>query len=90
MQNKTLENTCRVCGYIFSEFKPWGDDGQTASFAHCPCCFIEFGFDDIRIEIIREKRKEWIENGYLWYEPNKRPTNWNPKKQLENIPEEFK
>ncbi len=82
--------TCRVCGYVFSDFQPWGSDGNTASFAHCPCCFTEFGFDDTRIEMIKEKRQQWINKGHVWYEPNKKPDGWDPQEQLKNISIKFK
>jgi hypothetical protein len=89
MLNEKQLRTCRVCGYLFTGFQPWGDDGETASFSYCPCCFTEFGFDDIRTELIREKRRQWIDKGYLWYEINKKPADWNPREQLKNIPKQF-
>lgn len=90
MLNEKKLSTCRVCGYVFSKFKPWGNDGETPSFAHCPCCFTEFGFDDTRIELIKEQREKWRNKGYLWYEPSKRPGGWRFKEQLKNIPQDFK
>ena len=36
---------CRVCGWK-QETAPWGGDGQTASFLICPCCGVEFGYED--------------------------------------------
>lgn len=89
MLNEKELRTCRVCGYVFTDFQPWGSDGETASFAHCPCCFTEFGFDDVKIEVIRERRRQWAAQGYLWYEPSKKPEDWNPHEQLKNIPQKF-
>lgn len=90
MVNNNQLNICRVCGYIFIDLKPWGEDGETASFAYCPCCFTEFGFDDVDIELIRKRRQEWIDKGGFWYEPGKKPKVWNLDSQLANIPKEFR
>ena len=90
MGNEKIFKICRVCGYEFQNFEPWGRDGRTPSFSHCPCCFTEFGFDDVKLEMIKSKRKMWIDGGSLWYEPEKRSENWNSVEQMKNIPDEYK
>ena len=40
------EHYCRVCGYRSDE-PPWGDDGRSPSFNHCPCCGVEWGYQDL-------------------------------------------
>jgi len=89
MSNNFFLQACRVCGYQFDNFYPWGENGKVPSFSYCPCCFTEFGFDDLNIEIIKKRRSEWISGGYLWYEPQKKPINWEPEVQLKNISSEF-
>lgn len=67
----------------------------------CPCCGIQFGaygdmlgFENDR-EFYQKWRQKWIEGGMLWEHQDKdsleeKPQNWDPKKQLENIPQEFR
>lgn len=46
-------------------------------------------------DIIRAYRQKWIHGGMKWWAKDeggpdeRRPENWNPKKQLENVPEDF-
>lgn len=89
MSNPLL-NSCRVCGYQFAGFFPWGKDEKSPSFSYCPCCFTEFGYDDVEIGMIKNKRTFWIEQGYKWYEQEKRPDGWDPVEQMKGIPEEYK
>ncbi len=77
--------SCRVCGYKFDAFRPWGKDATIPSFYYCPCCFVEFGFDDVNESIIQKQRRAWIMRGFDWYEPSKMPQNWSPVEQLKNI-----
>ena len=79
MRNK---NICPVCGYVDLDFSPYDNHGSP-SFEICPCCGVEFGYDDFSIshESLREK---WVCNGFKWFSKhNKPPQGWNPIKQLE-------
>lgn len=53
----------------------------------------DFG-DDAHKKIIKILRQNWIDEGMKWLIPetisSPMPQNWDPKKQLENVPEEFK
>lgn len=88
--NEPELRTCRVCGLISRDFYPWGQDGTAPSFDICECCFTEFGYDDLHITIIRERREDWIEKGCKWHDPTKKPENWSADEQLKNVPEVFK
>ncbi len=75
---------CRVCGYLL-DFPPWGDDGHTASFEICPCCGVEFGYEDSTKDSAKKYRQAWISKGASWFEPQKQPSNWNLDQQLDAI-----
>lgn len=65
----------------------------------CPCCYIEFGCDDWnkdeRPQVYIDWRKKWIADGMKWNQINvfdiieRKPVNWDPRKQMKNIPKEF-
>jgi len=88
--NKNM--TCRICGFLYDDYYPWGENGNTPDYEMCACCGGEFGFDDdIHAcgKPIQEYRSKWIDEGANFYNPSKRPENWNLEVQLGNIPEEF-
>ena len=83
-------NYCPVCGYDLG-FPPW--KGLSASHEICPCCGIQYGYDDMaegdhskRNFIYKEWRSGWIKAGMGWdsigIQP---PRNWDPIKQLKNV-----
>jgi hypothetical protein len=80
-----LLHCCRICGLYYDDYYPWGDDGDLPSYDICLCCNVEFGVDDYYEDTITEYRIKWLKNGAKWAEENYRPSNWNLKKQLENI-----
>lgn len=80
---------CRVCGFK-QEDPPWGVDGKSPTFDFCPCCGVEFGYEDCQLSAIRIFRKKWLEGGSLWSEPQKKPIRWYLEEQLRDIPIEFK
>lgn len=69
---------------------PWGEDGNSPTNDICVCCGGEFGYEDGVLEGIRDYREDWIKKGYPWFTPKFKPENWDLKKQMENIPEEFR
>ena len=78
-------NFCPVCGYPLDSFNPWGDDGKTPTFDICPCCGAEWGNEDYTSESRIEYCNKWLADGAKWFEPQKKPVNWNLKEQLKNI-----
>src|SRR5262247_3286879 len=80
---------CSVCGYDLG--KPtWR--GNWPSFEICPCCGIQFGYDDAtggdktaRQEIYRRWRRDWIKRGMHWWSSRPAPSDWNPIRQLQRI-----
>lgn len=88
MLNKEIYG-CRVCGLSLVD-PPWGFDGQTPLYEHCPCCGVEFGYQDATVAGVRRFREEWLASGAPWDEPEEMPTNWDLARQLECVPEAFR
>lgn len=87
MTNETLSilDYCRVCGLPLTA--KWEDIQHEI----CPCCSNHFGLNDIDVEAAREERAEWLATGpVLWDELISPPTDWDPIKQMENIPPEWR
>ena len=72
---------CRVCGFKL-RFSPWGEDNNSPTYEICPCCGAEFGCDDYTPKSIKAYREKWIKSGAKWFNPDKKPDNWNLEKQL--------
>lgn len=85
-----MNNICKVCGLKYSDFYPWGEDGDIPSHAICYCCGTEFGYEDNSIESSKANREKWIGDGAKWFSPDKKPQNWSLEEQLKNLPEEYK
>ena len=69
---------------------PWGDDGRTPLFEHCPCCGVEFGYQDATPTGARRFREAWLSGGGRWSEPEGMPANWSLQEQLTQIPVQFR
>ena len=95
--NKKEQYLCPVCGYPELLEKPFDINGG-GSYEICPSCGFEFGYDDcnhidysketylfVREQCIKAWRKKWIENGMQWSSKTKKPINWNPSEQLNNL-----
>lgn len=82
-----IEWFCRICG-LEQEEPAW--ENGLPSYNPCECCGAEFGYQDCKLTAIKKHRQRWIESGYVWSSPEYMPSTWDPKKQMENIPEEFR
>lgn len=56
---------CRVCGYQASD-PPRGSDGRTPSFEYCPCCGVEWGYQDSTPLGAQRFRSAWLSAGAPW------------------------
>lgn len=56
---------CRVCGY-FSDDPPWGLDGCCPTYEYCPCCGVEWGYQDSLPTSVDRFRSEWVQRGGTW------------------------
>jgi hypothetical protein len=59
------------------------------SYDVCDCCGYEFGHEDepgtadpVSFETYRQ---EWIARGCQWFDPDKKPKDWDVKEQLRNL-----
>ena len=81
------EYFCPVCGYGMYD-APW--KGELPSDNICPCCGIQFGYDDfaggnaaMRNEVYDSWRRKWIDGGLKWWSISTPPPyNWNANEQL--------
>ncbi len=90
MLNNTKNCTyCRVCGYDYEDWYPWGISGDCPTYVFCTCCDVEFGYQDCLPVSAKKFRAEWIKKGCPWSEPKFKPTEWKLEEQLKNIPEAF-
>jgi hypothetical protein len=80
---------CRICGLIQPD-APWGETGKDPSHDICPCCGVEFGYEDCLLSAIRKYRDAWIDKGSKWWNPKLQPTVWDIEEQLKNIPARFR
>lgn len=80
---------CRVCGLCLDD-PPWGHDGRCPSYEYCPCCGVEFGYQDANASGACNYRQKWLDDGAKWAEPAQRPPDWNPDAQIEHVPKEFR
>ena len=79
---------CRVCGLRLDD-PPWGDDGRTPLYEFCPCCGVEFGYQDATPLGAKKHREQWLKAGAKWREPTEQPPDWDPVAQLEHVPAGF-
>ena len=78
-------NRCPVCGYDGLEEPAYDEDG-VPSFEICPCCGIEFGYEDAT-KPHESLREEWIAKGMSWWADDKPPSGWDPTQQLRSLTE---
>jgi GMP synthase-like glutamine amidotransferase len=57
------------------------------SYEVCPCCGFEFGNDDepemgVAGDSLEHSFERWYRKGCSWFDPNKEPSGWSVKKQL--------
>lgn len=76
---------CPVCGLPLGDFAPWGTDGKTPTYEICPCCGVEWGYEDDSREARRAFRHRWLASGAEWFHPQERPRDWNLDRQLKNV-----
>ena len=80
-----MNHICPVCGYPDLKKAAYFPSGEP-SYQICPSCYYQYGKDDADSGISFEQwRKQWIENGMPWMNRVHPLSNWDPKKQLENI-----
>lgn len=85
------EAICPCCGIHYGY-----DDEGAGSIISDELAYSGWKFGDTNHKkIMKIWREHWINDGMKWKHNDpvslsERPINWNPKKQLENIPEHFR
>lgn len=76
--------TCPICGNPNLTYRPYSNDGTSASDEICPCCGFQFGFDDhVSGHTHAAWRQHWVESGMPWFSRGRRPPpGWDPVAQL--------
>ncbi|MGK9234648.1 hypothetical protein KXS07_17825 [Inquilinus limosus] len=83
MNDNQRGSGCPVCG--FPDVAAYDEHG-CATFEICPCCGIEFGYDDATTSH-SELRARWIAGGKRWWSERERPPGWDADAQLARIGE---
>jgi hypothetical protein len=79
------EYYCLVCGLSIDE-PAWGIDNGLSTHDICPCCGVEFGYEDSTLEGIKRYRNSWIAKGAQWFDKKVRPIGWQIEDQISNVP----
>lgn len=78
------QNFCLACGYDFGSVLD--ENNQDI----CPCCGCQIGYNYLYDgRGAKRCRGEWLNEGAKWFDPEKKPKNWNVNVQLKNIPKEL-
>ena len=91
IKNNSRAELCLSCGYnVFKDLGVYPWDSDLPSDEICPCCGIQFGYQDMsrgkRDEIYAEWRERWTKGGMVWDKGrSKPPKNWNPVEQLKGL-----
>jgi len=82
-----MANLCPACGYDGLFEPPWLNGSPSNEI--CPCCGIQFGYDDAldRPTVYERWRDRWIGDGMKWWSTNGRPQpdGWTPLEQLKRF-----
>jgi hypothetical protein len=84
-----MNYTCIVCGFNELDEPPYYESGNPSDEI-CPCCGIQFGYDDFDAQdkqvFYEQWRNKWILDGCQWFSKGwNPPENWNAKQQINNL-----
>jgi len=83
------KTVCRICGYRLKDCQ-LGENGGSPAYETCACCGAEPGYEDCTPKATRLNRENWIREGMAWRSKSEpQPENWDPERQLLNIPGEY-
>lgn len=78
------EHFCRVCGF-WSDDPPWGDDGRSPTYFFCPCCGVEWGYQDCFPSAAERFRARWLAEGAPWRHRKELPDGLTTAERLRRI-----
>ncbi len=76
---------CRICGYDAGDFLPWGEDGKTPSCEYCPCCGVEWGYQDSSRVGVEKFRAAWLAQGAPWRGRYEKPDGLDAATRLRRL-----
>lgn len=77
---------CLICGYNQLPDPLYRKDGIPDISPICPYCAFQPGYDDEELGLtIKEYRENWLREGATWFDPKKKPKQWDLKQQLTSI-----
>jgi hypothetical protein len=79
---------CRVCG-LEQAHPQYGEDGCNPTFEICPCCGVEFGYEDSTLQGVLKFRIAWQQAGLSWFDVKEKPKDWIWEEQRKFIPRYF-
>jgi hypothetical protein len=80
---------CRVCGYRPAGEAPYLPEGG-GLYGICPCCGVEWGYQDATPDGARHFREAWLARGAPWDDPALRPADWDLQEQLRQVPAAYR
>ena len=75
---------CRVCGYEPEE-PPWGEAGDFGTFDICPCCCVEWGYEDSSEAAAAQYRERWLRDGAVWADRHTPQDGLTVEKRLKRV-----
>jgi hypothetical protein len=88
MTTTEARNYCRVCGYD-PGFPPWGPEGDEPTFDICPCCGVEWGYQDCLPTSAIKYRNQWLADGAKWAWRDIPHDGLDLSHRLARVPSEF-
>ncbi len=70
---------CPLCGWGPFDINYPSIRELCVSYDICECCGCEYGYDDSE-----DYYQKWVTNGCCWFDPEKMPTDWQLKNQLQH------
>lgn len=78
---------CPCCGFAQLDIEPW--TGDSPSDEICPCCGIQFGYDDMGRRdplFYAGWRGRWLAEGAPWFSDGRLPPpGWSAQEQVDKF-----
>lgn len=61
-----MRNQTKSVDVFGTDDPPWGLDGRCPTYEYCPCCGVEWGYQDSLPASVERFRSEWVRRGGTW------------------------
>jgi len=61
-----VRNQTKSVDVFGTDDPPWGLDGRCPTYEYCPCCGVEWGYQDSLPASVERFRSEWVRRGGTW------------------------